>query len=111
MTLGELMLSVLASGAMGTVAWALLRQLATDWPGIARLSTLAKRGIVWALCIAGVGALFAGAVAMRWLPAPVDARAWLNAIGDYALVGITVSQGLHALDRDAAARKAPAPQG
>ncbi len=102
MSIAEAVLSVLASGGCGAAAWAFLDWLMVKVPALASWDTLSKRALAWALCIVFVALLYGTAVIMEWLPMPTTWRAWAQAIGDYALIAITVSQAAHAVDRDKA---------
>ena len=103
MELGKAVLAVLASGGCGAAAWALFDWMVKKWAQVATWDTLAKRATVWALCILFVAALYAASVLMQWTAQPETWRAWVEAIGNYALVAITVSQAAHAVERDRAA--------
>jgi hypothetical protein len=99
--LAKVVVNALATGLLGTAAWAIWDACKARWPYLGMWGTLAQRAVVVALCALLVAPLFAGAVAMLWLPMPGDWRAWVSEIGSYTLIAYLASQALHAADRDA----------
>ena len=100
--LAKAILGALTSGVLGVLFWKVVEEWKTNFPKFAALGTLATRGVVWAMCILAVAALFAFSVGMQFVPLPANALGWLGPIGDYSFIAITMSQGLHAVAADKA---------